>query len=322
MEEAELQKCMAMAKQLGYEGKELQDFIRDERAIYREEKKYAQMEKEKEREREEQKEQREREERQREREREEQKEQRECEEREKTREYELEMARLRYGSSSDEQPLNSTSVLCYSRGMSEARHSMVKLPPFEEEKDNIESYLCRFEKYHSIVKTDPSEWAISLAALLRGKSLDVFSRLADHEVCDYEALKNALLRRYSLTEEGLKKKFYTCKPETGEGCSQFMVRLSDQLNKWICATKIKQNYEQLFNLLVKEQFLYICERNLAAMLREKDFDNLTDMAKSAERYGDAHGGIFARQFKPNYSEGRNEERKTTESEFYKEQEKK
>ena len=44
----------------------------------------------------------------------------------------------------------------------------------------------------------------------------------------------ALLRRYQLTEEGLKKKFYASCPEVGESCTQFMVRLSGELRMDRC----------------------------------------------------------------------------------------
>lgn len=49
-------------------------------------------------------------------------------------------------------------------------------------------------------------------------------------------------------------------------------------------------------MLVKEQFLYICEQDLSSYLREKEFDKLEELAKRAERYSDAHSGIFARSF--------------------------
>ena len=39
-----------------------------------------------------------------------------------------------------------------------------------------------------------------LARLLHGKALDVYQRLADDEVDDYDALKAQLLKRFRLTE--------------------------------------------------------------------------------------------------------------------------
>ena len=39
-----------------------------------------------------------------------------------------------------------------------------------------------------------------LARLLQGKALDVYQRLADDEVDDYDVLKAQLLKRFRLTE--------------------------------------------------------------------------------------------------------------------------
>jgi len=42
---------------------------------------------------------------------------------------------------------------------------------------------------------------------LKGKALEVYSRLPVKDAQDYEILKDALLKRFNLTEEGFKHKF-------------------------------------------------------------------------------------------------------------------
>ena len=54
-----------------------------------------------------------------------------------------------------------------------------KLSFFDENKDSINAFLTRFEKYHTVLKTGKEERAIYLAALLKGKALDVYSRLSN-----------------------------------------------------------------------------------------------------------------------------------------------
>ena len=46
-----------------------------------------------------------------------------------------------------------------------------------------------------------------MARLLQGKALDVYQRLADDEVDDYDVLKAQLLKRFRLTEGGYRKRF-------------------------------------------------------------------------------------------------------------------
>jgi len=70
-------------------------------------------------------------------------------------------------------------------------------------KDNMEAFLCRlgwlvgFEIYANSQGWNREQWE----ALLSGKALEVFSRLSFKDTQDYEILKDALLKRFNLTEE-------------------------------------------------------------------------------------------------------------------------
>jgi len=99
-----------------------------------------------------------------------------------------------------------------------------KLPPFDDNEDNLDSYLHKFERYATIQKWQRDNWSLHLSALLKGKALDVYSRLPVNDALNYDALKEALLKRYELTEQGFRKKFKTSKPEKGETFAQFICR--------------------------------------------------------------------------------------------------
>ena len=73
-----------------------------------------------------------------------------------------------------------------------------KLPPFHEDKENIDAYLQRFERYAENQNWPTSDWALNLSMLLTGKALDVHARLSRDEANDYKALKNALLKTFQL----------------------------------------------------------------------------------------------------------------------------
>jgi len=62
-----------------------------------------------------------------------------------------------------------------------------KLPHFDESKDNIDSYLRRFERYAVLQDWPADDWALYLSALLKGRSLEVYSRLTEEEAHDYTA---------------------------------------------------------------------------------------------------------------------------------------
>jgi len=138
-----------------------------------------------------------------------------------------------------------------------------KMPPFDEDKDNMDSFIYRFERYAEAQKWQKTDWSVYLAALLRGKSLDVYSRMTETEATDYDVLKAALLRRFQLTEEGFKQRFHSAKPESGESPSQFIARLDNYLQRWIDMAKIQTSYEGLKGLILREQYLTSCRKDLA-----------------------------------------------------------
>ena len=99
-------------------------------------------------------------------------------------------------------------------GVENAAHARnPKLPYFEENKDKMDSYLSRFEKYAVANKWDRSIWATYLSALLKGRALEVYDRLSVADANDYEKLKDALLKDFDMTEREFRKKFRNDRPE-------------------------------------------------------------------------------------------------------------
>ena len=285
MDVEELQKLHSLAKEIGLEGRDLQDFLREERATYRERKNEERQGRERELERQEKQREYDRQEREFERREREREIERQEREREKERQHELELAKIKAETSFVSQ--TNTTGISNNQGV-QSQVKTAKLPLFDEKVDSIDAYLSRFEKYHEAVKSQKENWAIYLAALLKGKALEVYSRLSSEDANNYDVLKTALLRRYQLTEDGLKKKFYSSSPESGESATQFMIRLANELDRWIDATKIPPTLNGLKNLLIKEQFLTACDLKMAMYLREKEVADNTELAKTAERYMDAH----------------------------------
>ena len=102
-------------------------------------------------------------------------------------------------------------------------------------------------------------------------------------------MKIALMRRYDLTEDGYRRKFRTSKPEIDESPDQFIVRLSTYLIQWLELSKIEKSLNGLKNLIVKEQFINSCPKEITVHLRERAPETLEEMAKIADQYLEAHG---------------------------------
>ena len=108
-----------------------------------------------------------------------------------------------------------------------------KLPSFIDEKDELDSYLLRFERCAENASWEKDTWAIKLSALLTGRAMDVYTRMSDADASDYDKLKKALLTRYNYTEDGYRKRFREATPETEETPDQFVIRLKNYLAKWL-----------------------------------------------------------------------------------------
>ncbi|GFN77832.1 hypothetical protein PoB_000433800, partial [Plakobranchus ocellatus] len=101
---------------------------------------------------------------------------------------------------------------------------------------------------------------------------------------DYDKVKEALMKRYDLTEDGYRRKFRTCKPAEGESPDMFIVRILTYLDRWIELSKTDKSYEKLKDLIVRERFMDACPEDLATSLREKNLPTLERVAKEAELF--------------------------------------
>ncbi|KAL5020859.1 hypothetical protein ScPMuIL_000014, partial [Solemya velum] len=79
-------------------------------------------------------------------------------------------------------------------------------------------------------------------------------------------------------------------PDKGESFGQFATRLQDYLKRWIEFSDIEDTVEGLTDLLVRDQLLQVCNRDMSLFLRERVPNRLPVMVKLAEQYIDAHGG--------------------------------
>ena len=303
---ATVQELLKIGEQCGLEGDLLRDFIRDQQAIDRAEREKERAEREKERE--EYKKQREEKEKEREEKEKDRVAQRQKDERDlKAKELEVELEKLRL--SQELKKLEVQTKVSESKshtsgeldveneqeaevlgvgGVSGQKTRGPKMTPFDE-RDDMDSYLHRFERYAELQGWKKEVWAVYLSALLKGRALDVYARLPPEQSRDYEVLKTALLKRYALTEEGYKSKFYDSKPEKGESPQQFIIRLESYFMRWLDLAKVKNTFEGVRALMIRERYLATCSKTLELFLRERAITDLQELGKLAEQFEDAHG---------------------------------
>jgi hypothetical protein len=201
-------------RKLGLKGNKLHEYAMEERNRQHEiELKRLEMQ-EKERERQLQ---REKEEREAQLQRE--KEEREAKLREKELDTQLELAQIQHGQANPDREQQVPKCL--------------KIPSFVEGKDQIDTYLARFERFAKSMKWREEDWAIRLSALLTGDALDAYTRLSDDNAAKYATVKEALLLCYNFTDKGYRQRFRQCRPKPAETPRQFVERLTSYLRKWV-----------------------------------------------------------------------------------------
>ena len=302
----DIEKLQALGTGLGYEGEELREFIRDQQALMRDERNAERDERNAERQR--QKEEREHqlalESARLDKERAEFEKDREIERARLERDKEIEQARLEKDRERERfdkeirmltlehaHELETLQIKGKDAGIQSTSiiSKAPKLSPFNESHDQMDAYLNRFERYATTMKWDKAAWALHLSALLKGNALNVYSLLPEEKANDFSELKSALLKRFDMTEEGFKNRFRNGKPEPGETFSQFMVRLSGYLNRWIEMSGVDKSFEGLCDLIAREQFIKVCNHDLALFLKERIPEDAEQMAKLADQFKEARG---------------------------------
>ena len=100
---------------------------------------------------------------------------------------------------------------------------------------------------------DNSEWAIRLTPQLSGKALEAYSRLSVTSSNGFYLVKQAILDRYGLNAPAYRDKFRYAKQSKGETFKEYAVRIENYFKHWVSAEKAENNYQKLYNLLLREQ---------------------------------------------------------------------
>ena len=290
-----MDKHISLARELGYEGQELRDYLKRQQDLEREER-LAQREYEKEKREAEQKdkerEQKDKDREQKEEDRELEKMKMEAARKDKEMEMEKEIALKKIEAEVELKKIEAeTTSHPWGPKEKSSNPRSPKLPYFDEHTDKMDSYLTRFESYALSNKWDPSMWASYLSALLKGRALEVFVRLSRDDQSDYGQIKEALLTNFDLTERSFRKKFRDCRPEKAETFRQFSGRLASYLDKWLALAKVEKTYEAVCDFLARDQFLDCCSHELYLYLKPKPFKAIDELAHEADLFADAKGGV-------------------------------
>ncbi|KAK4315057.1 hypothetical protein Pmani_013698 [Petrolisthes manimaculis] len=164
-----------------------------------------------------------------------------------------------------------------------------KLPPFDETRDDIDTYISRFERVAEAAGWSRTVWPTALASLLAGRALELYHQLTDDVVRNFEAFKAALLKGYDITPEGCRRQFRNTRFREGESAEQLVCRFKKSFTKWVETDGCHQTFVGISDLVVREQFIKQCPQPLAIFLKERKIKCLEDWSEEADRWIDAYG---------------------------------
>ena len=72
-----------------------------------------------------------------------------------------------------------------------------KLPKFNENEDDMDAFMKRFERFTVSKSWPENQWAVRLSPLLTGKGLQVYSSIPATGADDFKGLKKSVFKALS-----------------------------------------------------------------------------------------------------------------------------
>ena len=215
----------------------------------------------------------------------------EKEERERQKEIELERLKAQKDSQSRTQTQGDFSS---HKGLPK----VPKLPIFREGKDEMDSFLYRFETHAKACKWKKDDWPLYLAALLEGDALSLYYGLCVGGSVAYDVLKRELLIKYQCNRDGFRERFRAAKPDQNESLTSFLTRLKHLFTRWIDLSEVGKSFEELLDFMLVEQIMASVSKDLCVFLKERDLKTSKEIISVAEKYKEAHPGKLLARSSP------------------------
>ena len=167
----------------------------------------------------------------------------------------------------------------------------IKLLPFRE-KDDLVSYLTRFERVAQVYNWDDNKKAVHLASLLQDRALTIYSTFEDDTTQSYVLLKAALLKSFKLNEEHYRKEFRHAKFATDCTFSQFAVDLKRKFDLWMESANVDKTYDAIRDKMICDQFISLVNLDLRTFIKEQSVSNLEDVVRCSDNFGVAHPNVY------------------------------
>uniref|UniRef100_A0A803JW56 SCAN box domain-containing protein n=1 Tax=Xenopus tropicalis TaxID=8364 RepID=A0A803JW56_XENTR len=150
------------------------------------------------------------------------------------------------------------------------------------QEDDIEAYLTTFERIAHACKWPKEQWVIRLAPYLTGQAQMAYSNMKIHESGQYDLVKEAILRRYNISEETYRQRFRQLKYSAADSPREVFTHLTDLYKKWM-KPELK-THQQITETIVMEQFIKILPEDISSWVQKHRPNKAEKAISLAEDY--------------------------------------
>ena len=168
--------------------------------------------------------------------------------------------------------------------------SVVKLVPKFSESD-VSKYFLSFEKLMKLLVCPPEYWTLLLQSVLIGKALEVYSCLDSEQSENYEVVKEAILNAYKLVPEAYRIKFRNHRKTSNVTFLEFARTKTQYFDNWCASLEVK-SLEALRELILLEDFKNNIPQGIKLHIEESKVDSLLQAAELADKYSLTHHFYF------------------------------
>lgn len=172
-------------------------------------------------------------------------------------------------------------------GRSHSLGMKYQVPLFKEGQIDIEVFLRSFEKIANVYNWSRDQWPARVVPSLAGKALEAYARMNEEDSKDYDKIKKAILKKYELTSDSYRDKFRATVQRHDENFREYRDRVENLLQHWCDSAEIN-DFNSLFNLVLREQLIQSSSKELQVWLKENTPETIDDVVKIAEAYQAAH----------------------------------
>ena len=191
---------------------------------------------------------------------------------------EVELIQLR-GSNNESQNTENRSAF--------PRAKMPQLHMFNPRTEKIESFLKLFSRWFEVMQFPSDKKAIVLASYLSGECLETYHRLSEEDAKSYDKLEEALLLKYDVTAEKCRADFRYIALKENENFVQLKTRMLGLLDRWIHAENKEHTFDDLREMIIKDNLMKVFPPDIRTFVKENGLKTSEEYVKAATSFAEA-----------------------------------